>query len=40
LPKGETPIADEDMENYNKFMDMLNFLDDVQHVFTDAKLPD
>lgn len=40
LPKGETPIAEEELENYNKFMDMLNFLDDVQQVFTDAKLPE
>lgn len=40
LPKGETPIAAEDLEMYNKFMDMLNFLDDVQQVFTDAKLPE
>jgi len=40
LPKGETPIAEGDIENYNKFMDMLNFLDDVQQVFTDAKLPE
>ena len=40
LPKGETPIAAEDVDNYNKFIDMLNFLDDVQQVFTDAKLPE
>ncbi len=40
LPKGETPIAEEDVEMFNKFIDMLNFLDDVQHVFTDAKLPE
>lgn len=36
LPKGSTPISGEDVDMFNKFMDMLNDLDDVQNVYHDA----
>ena len=38
VPKGETPVAGEDAETFQKFLDMLNFLDDVQNVYHDAQL--
>ena len=37
LPKGSTPISGEDVEMFDKFMDMLNELDDVQNVYHDAE---
>ncbi len=37
LPKGSTPISGEDVELFEKFLDMLNELDDVQNVFHDAE---
>ena len=36
VPKGETPLAGEDVETFEKFLEMLNFLDDVQNVYHDA----
>jgi len=38
LPKGSTPINGDDVEMFDKFLDMLNDLDDVQNVFHDAEL--
>ncbi len=38
VPKGSTPISGDDVELFNKFIDMLNDLDDVQHVYHDAEL--
>lgn len=40
IAKGETPVTGDDVELFNKFMDMLNFLDDVQNVYHDAVLPE
>ncbi|MFA5632280.1 MAG: YebC/PmpR family DNA-binding transcriptional regulator [Porticoccaceae bacterium] len=37
VPKGTTPIAGDDVEMMNKFVDMLNDLDDVQNVYHDAQ---
>ncbi|MGB5396050.1 MAG: YebC/PmpR family DNA-binding transcriptional regulator [Gammaproteobacteria bacterium] len=39
LPKNTTPITGEDVETFNKFMEMLNDLDDVQNIYHDAELP-
>jgi YebC/PmpR family DNA-binding regulatory protein len=36
LPKGSTPISGDDLEMFNKFLDMLNDLDDVQNIYHDA----
>lgn len=33
LPKTTTPVAEEDMEMFEKFMEMLNDVDDVQDVY-------
>ena len=38
LPKGNTPISGDDAEMFEKFLDMLNDLDDVQNVYHDAEL--
>jgi YebC/PmpR family DNA-binding regulatory protein len=39
LPQGSTPItADDDIEMFNKFIDMLNDLDDVQNIYHDADI--
>ncbi len=39
LPKGSTPVTgDDDIEMFNKFIDMLNDLDDVQNIYHDAEL--
>jgi YebC/PmpR family DNA-binding regulatory protein len=39
LPQGSTPItADDDIEMFNKFIDMLNDLDDVQNIYHDAEI--
>ena len=40
LPQTTTRIEDEDMELFEKFMDMLNDLDDVQHVYHNAVFED
>lgn len=37
LPKGSTPISGEDVEMFNKFMEMLDDLEDVQNVYHDAE---
>ncbi|BBL56503.1 YebC/PmpR family DNA-binding transcriptional regulator [Methylomonas koyamae] len=37
LPKGLTPIAGDDVAMFEKFLDMLNDLDDVQNVYHDAE---
>jgi YebC/PmpR family DNA-binding regulatory protein len=36
LPKGSTPISGDDVEMFDKFLDMLNDLDDVQNIYHDA----
>ncbi|MBB3047607.1 YebC/PmpR family DNA-binding regulatory protein [Litorivivens lipolytica] len=38
IPKGSTPIAEEHRDQFNKFMNMLDDLDDVQRVYHDAVL--
>jgi transcriptional/translational regulatory protein YebC/TACO1 len=37
VPKGETVIAGEDVEQFGKLLDLLNNCEDVQNVFHDAK---
>ncbi|MDO8845110.1 MAG: YebC/PmpR family DNA-binding transcriptional regulator [Methylicorpusculum sp.] len=37
LPKGTTPLTGDDVAMFEKFLDMLNELDDVQNVFHDAE---
>jgi transcriptional/translational regulatory protein YebC/TACO1 len=37
VPRGETPIAGEDLEQFEKLLDLLNACEDVQNVFHDAK---
>ena len=37
VPKGSTPISGDDIELMEKFVDMLNDVDDVQNVFHDAQ---
>ena len=37
LPKGETVITGEDVEQFEKLLDLLNNCEDVQNVFHDAK---
>lgn len=37
LPKGSTPISGDDLALFEKFMDMLNELDDVQNIYHDAE---
>lgn len=37
LPKNSTPISGDDVEIFNKFIDMLTDLDDVQNVYHDAE---
>ena len=37
LPKTNTPITGEDIETFNKFLDMLTDLDDVQNVYHNAE---
>jgi transcriptional/translational regulatory protein YebC/TACO1 len=38
LPKNSSPITAENMEMFDKFMEMLNDLDDVQNVYHTAEL--
>ncbi len=38
LPRTNTPISGDDVEMFEKFLDMLNDLDDVQNVYHDAEL--
>jgi YebC/PmpR family DNA-binding regulatory protein len=37
LPKGTTPISGDDVAMFEKFLDLLNDLDDVQNVYHDAE---
>jgi len=37
VPKGATPISGDDVEVFEKFIDMLNDVDDVQNVYHDAQ---
>lgn len=37
VPKGETPISGDDVAMFEKFLDLLNNVDDVQNVFHDAQ---
>ncbi len=37
IPKGSTPISGDDIPMMEKFLDMLNDLDDVQNVYHDAE---
>lgn len=37
VPKGETPIVGEDVEQFEKLLDLLNACEDVQNVYHDAK---
>jgi YebC/PmpR family DNA-binding regulatory protein len=38
VPKGNTAVSGEDAEMFEKFMEMLNELEDVQNVYHDAEL--
>lgn len=38
VPKGSTPVTGDDVAMFEKFIDMLNDLDDVQNVYHDAEL--
>ena len=37
VPKGETPIAGEELAQFEKLLDLLNACEDVQNVYHDAK---
>jgi YebC/PmpR family DNA-binding regulatory protein len=37
IPRGVTPISGDDLMMFEKFLDMLNELDDVQNIFHDAE---
>jgi len=37
LPKGNTAISGDDVALFEKFLDMLNELDDVQNIYHDAE---
>jgi len=39
LPKTTTPVEGDDIPLFEKFMDMLNDLDDVQNIYHSAELP-
>jgi len=38
VPKGSTPVTGDDVAMFEKFLDMLNDLDDVQNVYHDAEI--
>jgi YebC/PmpR family DNA-binding regulatory protein len=38
LPRGSTPIAGDDVAQFERFLDLCNDLDDVQNVYHDAEL--
>ena len=40
LPQNETPIEADDMEMFDKFIDMLNDLDDVQNIYHNGQTPE
>jgi len=37
VPKGETPIAGDELAQFEKLLDLLNACEDVQNVYHDAK---
>ena len=37
IPKGGTPLSGDDVDMFNRLLDMLNDLDDVQNVYHDAQ---
>jgi len=37
LPKSATPLSGDDVDTFNRFLEMLNNLDDVQNVYHDAE---
>jgi transcriptional/translational regulatory protein YebC/TACO1 len=39
IPQTHTAISGEDAEMFDKFLDMLNALDDVQEIYHNAELP-
>ncbi len=39
LPKSSSPISADDVEMFDRFLEMLNDLDDVQNVYHNAELP-
>lgn len=38
IPQNTTPLSGEDLELFNKFLDMLNNLDDVQNIYHNADI--
>ena len=40
IPQNTAPISADDLPMFEKFMDMLNELDDVQNVYHSAELPE
>jgi len=38
IPKSVTAISDDDLAMFDKFLDMLNDLDDVQNIYHDVEL--
>ncbi|WP_251977192.1 YebC/PmpR family DNA-binding transcriptional regulator [Salinicola avicenniae] len=40
LPQTHTPLEGDDVAQFEKFMDMMNDLDDVQNVYHNAELPE
>ncbi|MEC8916920.1 MAG: YebC/PmpR family DNA-binding transcriptional regulator, partial [Pseudomonadota bacterium] len=40
LPQTHTPLEGDDVAMFEKFIDMLNDLDDVQNVYHNAELPE
>lgn len=38
VPKGETPISGDDLEQFEKLLGLLNACEDVQNIFHDAKI--
>ncbi|MEJ2043131.1 MAG: YebC/PmpR family DNA-binding transcriptional regulator [Reinekea sp.] len=37
VPQTTTPVSDDDIEQFEKFLDLLNFVDDVQRVYHNAE---
>ena len=40
LPQTTTPVEGDDIPLFEKFLDMLNDLDDVQNIYHNAELPE
>jgi transcriptional/translational regulatory protein YebC/TACO1 len=38
VPKGETSISGDELEQFEKLLSLLNACEDVQNIFHDAKL--